>query len=133
MESRRESLEPTANSEEVMSSEPGSSSTTTVGLNSASVPPQETQGPQPDFVDALFAIVIGLALEKTFVEWHLEPRNPRPSALIIATVITGLVNILLSWQGYHASIQTKPIKGALRFWITAILVVIYMFITLVYS
>ncbi|WP_102798903.1 hypothetical protein [Bowmanella denitrificans] len=88
------------------------------------------------FIDPLFAIVIAAAVNETFVTWcksdslvNIMPNNLTEFLIVFA----GYSNILLSWFGYHKSVAKKPIKSAARFYITVVLLPLYLFTIILYK
>ncbi|MFT7036981.1 MAG: hypothetical protein ACJA2S_005523 [Cyclobacteriaceae bacterium] len=83
------------------------------------------------FIDPLFAIIIASALNETLILWVKS--NSFPGALQMSVVVLGFINVLLSWYGYHQSVQSKPIQGVLRFSVTIILLPLYLLSIVLYS
>lgn len=82
------------------------------------------------FIDPLFAVIIAAALAETVVAWT---KAGAPRLFEIAIVVVGFVNLLSSWFGYHKSVNSKPIKGALRFTITIVLLPIYLLTLILFA
>jgi hypothetical protein len=93
-----------------------------------------------DFLDFLFtvAISVGLTPEVLGVGAEgllslLKGQQGWPSAdqrFYICSFLLGLINLALSWFGYHASIRNKPltytsVQGMIRFILDIFLVIIY--------
>ena len=83
------------------------------------------------FIDPLFAIVIGGALNETLIAW--VKTNTVPNTLQLSIVSLGFVNLLLSWYGYHDSVIKKPIRGVLRFSTTIMLLPLYLLSIVLYN
>ncbi|ESQ88143.1 hypothetical protein ABAC460_15905 [Asticcacaulis sp. AC460] len=83
------------------------------------------------FIDPMFAVVIATAVNETFVAW--VKLGKIPSLFELSVVSVGYVNLLLSWFGYHKSIISRPIQGGLRFFITVILLPLYMVSIILYN
>lgn len=76
------------------------------------------------FIDPMFAVVIAAAVAETVVAWTKGVQLP--SGFSMSVVTLGYINLLLSWFGYHKSIQRKPIRGSLRFIVTVVLLPLYL-------
>jgi hypothetical protein len=76
------------------------------------------------FIDPLFAIVIGAALNETLITWVDTSTFPNLFELLLVSL--GFLNVLLSWWGYHKSVSKKPIRGVLRFSVTILLLPMYL-------
>lgn len=93
-----------------------------------------------DFIDPLFAFAVsagfteGIMQERWFVEWRLPQGN---EWILLASFTLGLVTLVLSWAGYHRSIQSKPIKsdasGAPRFILDILIVLLYFLMLVKYD
>lgn len=83
------------------------------------------------FIDPLFAIIIGGALNETLIFWVKSSTIPSPLELSIVSL--GFINVLLSWYGYHDSVAKKPIRGVLRFSATIILLPLYLLSIVLYN
>lgn len=97
---------------------------------------RESTGFRVDFIDPLFAVVIhigfveGLMTEPWFQEWRFPTG---PEWLQALGFCVGLLTVILSWLGYHESIQSKPIKGAMRFVIDVLLLLVYIMMLVKYQ
>jgi hypothetical protein len=94
-----------------------------------------------DFLDFLFTFVLGFGLVPEALglngwgimseKWVIEGTIPTQHELgEIATLVVGLLTLTLSWFGYHASVQRKPLNfgktsGLLRFQIDVLLILLY--------
>lgn len=83
------------------------------------------------FIDPLFAVIIAAGLSETIVIW-VKTRDI-PELYVFLTVLTGYINILLSWFGYHKSIRKRPIIGVARFIITVTLLPLYLLTIIICS
>lgn len=87
------------------------------------VPPDARR--KVDFIDPLFAVVLGIGLEKTVLgrDWFGQAGPGWVDGLVIGF---GFLNIVLSWSGYHDSIERRPIRGTGRFVIDIVLLGLYL-------
>lgn len=76
------------------------------------------------FIDPMFAVIIASAVSETIVRW--VNNSTIPSFFSLFVVILGFLNLLLSWFGYHKSVNKRPIKGGARFLITVTLLPAYL-------
>jgi Ca2+/Na+ antiporter len=81
-----------------------------------------------DFIDPLFAVVLGLGVEYTLIV-----RAGAPPLFDSAVLLLGFCNIILSWFGYHESIARKPIRGGWRFSLDVVILFIYLYVLLHYA
>lgn len=84
-----------------------------------------------DFIDPLFAVAVhigfthGIIEEQCLKNWNW----PKGEELFDLGVFgLGFLTLLLSWEGYHASIIEKPLKGFWRFILDVLLVMLYVLI-----
>jgi Ca2+/Na+ antiporter len=89
-----------------------------------------------DFIDPLFAVAIHIGFVENLFEhkWFKDRALPNTgeSWADVLLFIIGLLVIVLSWVGYHNSINNKPIRDDWRFMLDIVLLVLYIFL-LVYS
>jgi hypothetical protein len=84
-----------------------------------------------DFIKRLFAVAISIGVATSFVgmDWVKKGSFPTLEEMQhLAVLFIGIFATVLSWDGYLASIDSKPHKGGGRFTIDIILVFIYMFL-----
>lgn len=95
-----------------------------------------------DFLDFLFTIAISVGLTPELLQingvtgllsepWNLQgTRLSSEDAFNLGVFFLGLFNLILSWFGYHASIDTRPLNyksgfGMARFVIDVFLVLMF--------
>jgi hypothetical protein len=84
-----------------------------------------------DFIRRLFAVAISVGFATTLVRMDWVEKGDLPAGAEIDQLFIlflGLIVTVLSWDGYLASIEKKPLNGDGRFWIDIALVFIYMFL-----
>ena len=84
-----------------------------------------------DFIDPLYALAIGAGFQVTVMEWKLD--GSAPTSMHVAVAIFALLNLVLSWYGYHESIKQNPLRGSLRFILDIVLVLLYATIFVYYE
>ena len=83
-----------------------------------------------DFIRLLFAVAIsvGFAAVLGQMDWLKNGAFPSLSeSEQLAILATGMFATVLSWDGYLASIEKKPLNGYFRYAIDIVLVFVYMF------
>lgn len=84
-----------------------------------------------DLIKRLFAVAISIGFGAALVKasWVSQGTMPTASDFPQITIIAvALAATIFSWDGYHQSIETKPLNGIARFAIDVLLVFCYMFI-----
>lgn len=79
-------------------------------------------------VDPLFAVAIHIGLVEGLMrtEWFLQARVLTAQEWReLWTFVAAMLNVLLSWLGYHQSIERRPIRGTMRFLIDLVLIILY--------
>ncbi len=82
-----------------------------------------------DFVDPLFAVAIhigfsdGLLQEEWFHRWNWPSGD---ATFQLLSFVLGFVTLILSWEGYHKSIEVRAIRSFWRFILDILIVVAYL-------
>ncbi len=89
-----------------------------------------------DFIKRLFAVAVSVGFASTVskMEWITEQSLPTTEEINELIVLSmALMATFLSWDGYLASINRKPLNDTPRFWIDIVLVFVYMLLLLTAS
>lgn len=84
-----------------------------------------------DFIDPLFAVAISIGFvnglfDTTWIkQWSLPARNEWSEAIYF---FLAMFAVVLSWEGYHKSIEAKPLESFWRFLLDIVLLVLYIFL-----
>lgn len=79
-------------------------------------------------IDPLFAAAIGIGVVEGLMktEWFQKSTQPSKSDLFdLGVFCLGMLNLVWSWFGYHASVTRRPLKTSWRMLIDVALVTLY--------
>jgi hypothetical protein len=91
-------------------------------------------GIRGDFIKRIFAVAVSVGFATSLAEmaWVREQRVPNIDEYQqLVILLTCLLATVLSWDGYFASIDNKPLKNPTRFYIDVIIVFVYMILLLI--
>jgi len=95
-----------------------------------------------DFIDPLFAVVLNVSFAQILLQsWFrdlTEILRDHHVLFYVGTLALAYATVILSWIGYHRSIQTHPISvksraGRWRFLLDVLLLVAYFFLVVSYN
>jgi hypothetical protein len=91
--------------------------------------PEKREDIRKDLMRRWFAVAISVGFASALIQmgWVNDGRLPTaPEWQQLCRLAVALTAVILSWEGYFFSIETKPLKDSGRFFLDFILVLLYM-------
>ena len=90
-----------------------------------------------DLIDPLFAVAVNVGIAEGLLAqpWCRRGLFPPDSASWFHLGLFGLgaFNLVMSWIGYHVSIERRPVQGVVRFALDIVLVTLYALTLVVFT